>query len=1106
MAITNTAPTKPTKLPNGKTKSQTILEMFGKKTDHLVARKIEIGTNLSNAVKRGMEHVTDTLTGTKHADDFNRRLQRVAELIELYKTNVQLEGAVKAAKEQVAKLDYFKKHGAKNWENGIVFGQDDVDISKDYATLSEIAATLMQARTKADERQQELETAFHTQAEILDSAARQLDSGALPSETRTKLEKQLADARNAFLACDPKTLGGKLPKDVSDPIFLIPGQVEKEIADAKRQSGALRDEHAKLTETFVSTELPPDARLKIQALLDKADLAIRGYDYKAAKDTLTAIGKAVSENALGTPNDRTAQGKQVEQAIERLEKSFVDLRKAFMQSEKEGDTRVEVMQSGAFWIDVTLQNAKTLAKEGKTLPLDLLKMLQTAQEECARLTHELNAVKPLKGLDKTSQLYKDLQKKHEAIEGRCKELSKKASEAYAKLAFGEPDPQDKTATDLRAKCAGPIQDEIENLRIQCEHAIANAKTVQDFDPEYNRIDSKLDKIADQLATKTPPLGCTKDQVLARIEIERFRSEISRLDVASADLVQNNSAALKTDKGALIVEFLDGPGQKRKAGEALIEKAGGTWQSMPPDAVKKLATLNTEIEALTGRIDKAKPKGGKSVEEYQKVCKAFVDGYTKRIDALLKENDRSKDTKKGLAIYAEALKTDMAVLAAPAAPGASADLSLLESAYTALVSFEKRVIALENMKTDKTEKSTGQISFKMSEDKLIPDIKDRLKHSLFAARSDDPELLKQKAIFAKYQGDKLYKSDPEKAKNELTQVQTELKTLKETFEKDKKAADKKAEELQGLWDQLMLTFTKDKQLVAAPAATAALIADLKREYERLATAQKIDEARAKDLIARYTSLTTAKASALKDIEKKATESKAACDKVTFELEQLRDVDIVLLKERAEELHGEDKQALLSQLKDMQTAITSTLKQLAKDRNDVSADSMLKAIRSRLNKMAAQPMGNRKVHRNQLGKCNTRWKQSVQAVKDDLAKQVTSVEKYLKEASLKQPKQVDDTQIPAIKAALEKTGGKVLALLQPDAFDTAIKQIEEAGPSQEQALGAREDALRTVRRLRRVLTGHPTVRAFGDAPFQPQPAFAQAMSALFVMESNLLTSDV
>jgi hypothetical protein len=928
----------------------------------------------------------------------------------------------------------------------------------------------------------------------------------MPAAIRTDLEQKLAEARNAFLACDPKTLGGKLPKNVSDPIFLIPGEVEKQIEDAKRQSGALRDEHAKLTEIFVSTELPQDARLKIQALLDKADLAIRGYEYQAAKDTLTATAKALSENAIGTPNDQTAQRKDVEVAIQTLEKSFIDLRHAFMQSEKEGDTRVPVLQSGAFWIDVTLQNAKTLSKEGKTLPLDLLKMLQTAQEECARLTHELNAVKPLKGLDKSGPLYKDLQKKHEAIEGRCKHLSEKAGEAYARLAFGEPDPKDKATQDLRRKCAGPIQDQIENLRIQCENAIANAGSVRDFDPEYNRIDSMLDKIESQLSQETPPLGCTKDQVLARVEIERFKSGIAKLDEASADLVQNYSAALKTDKGVLIVEFLDGPAQKRKAGETLIEKAGGSWQSMPPDAVKKLAVVNDEIEALTGRIDKAKPKGGKSVEDYQKACKAFIEGYTKRIDTLLKDNNRSEGTKKALAIYAEALKTDMAVIAAPAAPGASADLSLLESAYTALVSFEKRVIAFENMKTNNTEKSSGQVSFKMSEDKLIPDITQRLKHTLFAVRSDDPELLAQKAIFAKYQGDKLYKNDPEKAKNDLTQVQTALERLKENFKKDGKAADGKVKELQGLWDKLMLTHMKDKQLLAAPATTTALIADLKRECERLAVAQKIDEARAKDLVDRYNTLTTADPTALKGLEEKSTESKAACDKVTFDLEQLRDVDIVLLKERAEQLDDEEKKALLSQLKDMQTAITSTLKQLARDRNDVSAESMCKAIRSRLNKMAAQPMGNRKVHRNQLGKCNTRWKESVAAIRNDLDGLVTSVEKYLKEESVKQPKLVADTQIPAIKTALEKTGGKVIALLAEDAFDTAIKQIEEAGPNQEQALGAREDALRTVRRLRRVLTGHPTIRALGTAPFKPEPAFGQAVSALFVMETNLLTSDV
>jgi hypothetical protein len=1108
--MSQTTQTKETLVQNLKGKVKKILEIAGQKLDHVTAKKIEIVTSMKDAVKRGVGKVSDKVQGKKAPDDFNRRIKRVAELIDLSAGNDLLKTACDKAENDVKALDYFKQHPSDKWRDGIAFGQDDVDISKDYAQLGVIAAELAEARTAADEQEADLRKAFPTQAKLLDDARMKLESAAMPTAARERLEKDLVLARNKFLATGGKNTPKELPKDINTAIGQLSGNIEIAIVDARKKAAELRKEHEKLTETFVNFQGPDKKRLELQAMLDDADLAIRGYDFDAAKDKLTKTEQKLNEATGGKTTDVLQQRRDLDGKIETLKQSFITLTKAF--SEVQYDPAMQRLQTGAFWIDTTLQTAMLLIAKGETLPTDIGKTVDTAIAEAERL---LKVVRTSKGIDKTSELYKSLKPKDDEIQKKCDELSHKAGEIYATLAFGAPDPNvklDKRTEELRAQCTGPIQDQIAALRKRSGDALAMALTARDYEPEYNAVMSELTKIEKNLSADTPDVGCTKTQLEAKIEFDRFEHGIAGLETAASDLMTNNSTALKTPTGELVTEFLDGPGEKRKAGETLIAEAHGDWQKMTEKQTGSLRAVNEEIAALLDRILKAKPSGGPDLDELRKICKTYVDGYTRRIDEVIKTNDRSKETKKGLVTYAAALKTDMAVLAAPAVPGASSDPVLLQAAADSLGKFEQRVKAFENMKTNKLEEQSKQPSFKMSEDTLLPDIKKRLQHSLFEARADDPALQEQKAIVDKYDGDKLYKHDPAVAKTELGNVQGALQTLQVQFQKDKDEADKMAADLQRRWDLLMKA-TKDPtgypQVATAPTAIGVLLGDLKREHDRLGTAQKFDAARHKDLVDRYDMFMTAdpgKANARAKVETDSKEAQEKCEKVRFDLEQLRDVDIVLLKERADGLGKEEKNAMLEQLKDMQTAINSTLKGLTQHRNAESAESMFKAIRSRLNKMAAQPMGTKSLKRNQIPKCVTLWKNSVKTIKSDLETLGKTVESYLDDPTNHPTVTVEKAEVTTIVNALKSTATKVESLFPEDAFDSAVKQLLAAGPSQEQALGAREEALRTVRRLRRVLSGNAAVRALGTTPFEPKPAFPAAMNALFVLETNLLTSDI
>ncbi|WP_316204468.1 hypothetical protein [Bradyrhizobium sp. SZCCHNS3051] len=251
------------------------------------------------------------------------------------------------------------------------------------------------------------------------------------------------------------------------------------------------------------------------------------------------------------------------------------------------------------------------------------------------------------------------------------------------------------------------------------------------------------------------------------------------------------------------------------------------------------------------------------------------------------------------------------------------------------------------------------------------------------------------------------------------------------------------------------------------------------------------------------------------EQEAQNDEAAYLEAEFRLRELRDVDIRLLRERFRTMKGKARGTGLKELRAIRKATGAALDALPQQRNTEQANAMCEAIAQRLKTIEDSPLGDSTRARNELPKVRERWRDTIDSVHKRLDQmpglvraacgQKPSAEDYPDEAKLRIAEGVHDQLLRAADDLWESLIRPIKEMLRVDAFDATIERLAVA--DEYGALDAREDGLREIRRLRRLMVSDPRVRMAAESPFEAaRVPFRSIETALWDVETNLLISDM
>lgn len=1042
-----------------------ILGAFQRKQRYVTAKKITLIDGAKDLLDRAGTAIVDKARGKKGPEDFNLRRERLIDLLDRGESNALFKDAIETARTALKQVN----GGAEATNTNV-----DRDFKAEHLKLAEISNNYIEACTTIQQKKLEVQGKNPNESGILLALQAMLDERAMPEAEHTGLQGRLTAVDNAFAkGAAVDTLRQRI-QTLSTDIQNAKGLAEREITARRQRHDGLLVRVA--NGTFATDKLQHDT----QRQLDAADSAIRTYDYDLADNRMTEAetamrGVVVVVVALLTPE-------QVDKVLEKLAKDIVALHKEVAIDLELSGSVLDMMTRQDGLREMRRQNVGALAK-------DIVRLADGLTDEAKDIRAALSW---------RSKSAETVRQRIQAFDKKCFRTSQMASDYY-ETASGE------------SGITGPIHEEIEALRERLMKD--SAGTEADAERAWQQVNQELQEIEEKL-DRNPPLDCAKEFLLFTTQASLFQDAIKRLDEQASLLMLRNS-----DQAGKLGLMTKPPGLRSK-GEQLVQQATADPKATNQTQIDAIVSLIEQIEELRKQAEAKLKEKAPAPDDLWRQTQALVGGYTLRIDTAIKgikENTnklfgdvaRSDATKKGLEIYAKVLKSDLSVLAAPAANGVSTDIVLLNETLAAVKAFVARVVAFENMKTSKLEQSTsGKNTFGNAEE-LIKTLEKELSQSLLAGR---PEITAPWTEVMETYKTKLYKSDPAVAVQALTEASMALKNELQVAKVDSKRAGVVVDLLDDMASKLVIARDQKqspvgRQLAASANAVDALLRDLDRESAQVGQVGKANEPNLTALNKRFALLSTldpAKILARKEENDKSLKETGEYNAAMFNLEELLLIDILLLEERAQGLSGEERKALQTQLKDMRTAVDSAVKTLKKDRNCDAAEAMRQAIASRLKKMAARPLGTTKLNRNQVAKANTLWETDVSAVYAQLMELGTGADTYLKE--LVTMTAVTQTKADEIKQALDVLIQTVKNSLKIDAFAGAIKRMVNAGSDADKLLDAREDALREIRRLRRVLTGSKDVRMLAGTKLDPKPAFDGLLNTLFVLETNLLTSDV
>jgi hypothetical protein len=452
---------------------------------------------------------------------------------------------------------------------------------------------------------------------------------------------------------------------------------------------------------------------------------------------------------------------------------------------------------------------------------------------------------------------------------------------------------------------------------------------------------------------------------------------------------------------------------------------------------------------------------------------------------------NKNERDGLTKYGATLLSDLDTIAAPLV---AKDAGLLGDVHHELVGFTKRVADFEalgpNGKEDKS-----MPDFATLQKRIDTLTKTLTTDSRFAPRA---EMTKPWIDEINKLNDNLTGHDPRAVDTALTRIEGLVKTAKGVAKTEGKAATESALKLKNLAADIVnakgrfAVLSQDSPTYAADLdkrllklANEITAADKPNEKEATALIQEVEKALLSNpsgVNARVTGEKTAKA----DEQKR--------DDAKFALEKLKEVDIALLEEKAGKLKGEPRKELFKQIKELKTATDGALKALEINGDVAAATTMAEAIADRVKRAADAPLGSSTRARNNLPTVEQRWKTAV----GTLVSNMDRVPDLVKVECAGQ-----DDALKAADALAAQLIEPAKAIFRPNAFEAMIKRIQAS--DQDGALSAREDALREVRRIRKLMESDSRVRMLSAVPFKGGALpFPEIGNALWDLETNLLTS--
>ena len=1002
------------------------------------------------ALSEKYDGLKDTLERNKSAHDYNRRVERFGELIESCQGN-RLMGAAIVEAETAFKgfplADASSSAAQRDW-------------SDEHMKVGLAAAKLAQARKDAEAKARDGLQLNPGVATIITQVRAQLDQRLLPDAMRVSLAKK-ADGLAYLVANNPADM-----KTLAKAGTQLKDEVDKAAGDARDALAIRMAQHSKLSSQLAGSEAPDVERLAIADTLQRAESAARIYDFTAADTALAA-----AETSLGAPGTLpTASG--LGALITPLLNKLTALGNSVG---SEGKFQATVYNE-ARSLTAQLESLNyMLAKGGDATAVDGKRLLNDCDKAYGRLAaaaagHD-NFVKTLPAVQ-------------QVFDAQCKRVTAAAGALYVKC--GAP-----------AGTKGVYDTRIDVLRQGWAAAVEGA--ICEDDLNLDAVIGELEAIEAEI--KASGGGLTPEQIKFDSTANQFITLARQLDAAAETLMANDSAA------AFKLGLLTDPAKLRLDGEHL------TKSPPPPTELAArstaLAEVNSRISAKLAEIAKVKPDAANNPDVLRASCQQIQADYSARIAAglvalnnpslagkifgALNVGDAAKE-RKSLIVYAETLKRDLALAGAPAEAGATMDGAILQATLAELRAFAARITTFEGMcPGDNHVKSKASFE---AVAKMVEAVEKKLDLTVMQPRGE--LTAPWRAVIDAYKKTPTRK-EPTAALAELTQLTATIRAAIAAAELEHKAAEAMCKVIVGMMDDVTLAKGELKLKIAKfPKSFVAFMRDLRKASDAIAAADKPDPANLAALEKRRDTLFDLKPGAdsgCAALEKTATDAEALYDAAKFGLEEVLAVDIELLEESADDMSGEAKTEMKDQLGDMRKAANGALATLKQNRDPAAAKSMCDAIKSRLKTIEASPLGNSTRNRNELPKVQKRWSDTI----DTLHRAIEAVPALVQRACEGDPAALDAAR--GLEAALVNP---VKAMFRPDAFDSAIKRMgvaDEAGLAD-----AREDALREIRRLRRVMVSEPLIRQLVTTPFtEAQVPFRPVEMALWDLETNLLTSD-
>jgi hypothetical protein len=541
-------------------------------------------------------------------------------------------------------------------------------------------------------------------------------------------------------------------------------------------------------------------------------------------------------------------------------------------------------------------------------------------------------------------------------------------------------------------------------------------------------------------------------------------------------------------------------------EALIEQQERS-RGAPGDVVKRTEALRAktqEIEQLTARAERIKQDSDRYIKDMRQNCRDWstqmrgdIGVGQRALEAKRKSGSGSVkgDDREAAKKYAEQLLSE---IEAALVPVKNDDVSILRDVLDKLIALRPRVDSFKEMTKGGGEKHPfTDVKKKANEIKL------QLQYTLIATVPARVEALKTQSdrldkIIADFN-----KLDPATTMTELNKIAGEIKTARETADKEHQEATALIEKFNQQRARIEF-LARDKQNEKYAGYCKAIISRIDAKTAEIKKRDKVLDDDDKslqnfntegDAVANHD--TTALDKGQQQVDKAEEELKAAKDL----LQSLEDVNLKLLAEDVKTMAKEPKARATSQMKDLKGQIARGLKDLKKTKDVAAARGLAEAIERTINSLREAPMGTATHKRNQLPTVEAEWRGAVEAMVRALDGLPGAVETAAKDDTEEMK-----TEVKGAAGELVTKLAEVKKLFRLDAFNVVVKRMTANGASDADIAAAKQDGLREVRRLRKFMESQRTLRLVAAIPdsFKADVPLARLSSALFDMETNLTIS--